>query len=44
MNMPLSLRFSESDWQRIARDWTAWWVGELERPMVVLECIERRTI
>ncbi len=39
--MPLDLRFSESDWDRVIRDWSAWWVGELDRPMVVLECIER---
>jgi 5-methyltetrahydrofolate--homocysteine methyltransferase len=38
--MPLNLRFSESDWQRVARDWGAWWAGELERPLVVLECLE----
>jgi hypothetical protein len=36
----LNLRFSESDWDRISRDWSAWWAGELDRPMVVLECIE----
>jgi len=38
--MPLSLRFSKSDWQRIACDWNAWWAGELERPLIVLECLE----
>jgi len=38
--MPLNLRFSESDWERIERDWSAWWAGELERPLVVLECVE----
>ncbi|MBE3066302.1 MAG: hypothetical protein IMZ73_02570 [Chloroflexi bacterium] len=40
--MSLSLRFSESDWERIVRDWSAWWAGELDRPLVVLECIERQ--
>lgn len=39
--MPLNLRFSESDWARIERDWSAWWAGALERPLVVFECIER---
>ncbi len=34
------LRFPESDWERIGRDWAAWWAGELARPLVVLECIE----
>jgi len=38
--MPLNLRFSESDWERIQRDWAAWWAGELELPLVVLECVE----
>jgi hypothetical protein len=31
------IRFTDSDWQRIARDWNAWWAGELDRPLVVLE-------
>jgi hypothetical protein len=35
--MTINIRFTESDWQRIARDWNAWWAGELERPLVVLE-------
>jgi hypothetical protein len=39
--MSLRLRFSDSDWERIERDWTAWWAGELERPIVVLECTGR---
>jgi hypothetical protein len=38
--MSLNLRFSESDWERIERDWSTWWAGELERPLVVLECVE----
>ncbi len=38
--MALNLRFTAADWERIARDWPAWWAGELERPMVVLECLE----
>lgn len=38
--MSLNLRFSESDWERIARDWSAWWTGDLSRPLVVLECIQ----
>jgi hypothetical protein len=38
--MSLHLRFSGSDWQRIRRDWNAWWTGELERPLLVVECLE----
>lgn len=39
--MNLNLHFTEADWERIERDWAAWWAGELERPMVVLECLQR---
>ena len=35
--MSINLHFSEQDWERIERDWSAWWAGELERPIVVLE-------
>lgn len=29
--------FTEHDWERIRRDWTAWWAGELDRPLVIVE-------
>jgi len=38
--MTVNIRFTESDWERIARDWNAWWAGELERPLVVLETVD----
>ena len=38
--MGLALRFSEERWQAVESSWTAWWAGELERPLVVLECVE----
>ena len=28
--------FTAREWARIQADWTAWWNGELERPLVVL--------
>ena len=28
------LQFDEEDWERTERNWTAWWEGELDRPMV----------
>lgn len=31
------IRFTASDWERIGRDWNAWWAGELDRPLVVIE-------
>jgi hypothetical protein len=36
----LSLRFPESRWEAVEHNWAAWWAGELERPLVVLECAE----
>jgi hypothetical protein len=38
--MSLHLRFNGSDWERIRRDWNTWWAGELDRPLLVVECIE----
>lgn len=32
-------QFDEADWARIERDWTQWWQGELDRPMVVIEAM-----
>jgi hypothetical protein len=36
----LSLHFPENGWEKISQNWSAWWAGELERPLIVLECIE----
>jgi len=35
--MPINIRFTDSDWERIERDWSAWWTHELERPLVMVE-------
>ena len=35
--MTYPLNFTEQDWERIELDWTAWWAGELDRPIVVVE-------
>lgn len=35
--MNIKLNFTQQDWERIERDWSAWWAGELERPLVVIE-------
>jgi 5-methyltetrahydrofolate--homocysteine methyltransferase len=35
--MTIQVRFTERDWERIERDWTAWWEGDLKRPLVVIE-------
>jgi hypothetical protein len=31
------LQFDDKDWDRIERNWTAWWHGETDRPMVMIE-------
>jgi hypothetical protein len=33
----IELHFAPRDWERLERDWTAWWDGELERPLVMIE-------
>ena len=38
--MAINVRFSPQDWARIERDWNAWWAGELQRPLVVLEVVD----
>ncbi len=38
--MSLDLRFSNPDWERIERDWGAWWENELDRPLVVIERLD----
>lgn len=35
--MSISLHFTDDDWARIARDWAAWWAGELPRPLIWIE-------
>jgi len=32
----IDVHFDSEDWQRLKRDWTAWWTGELARPMVTI--------
>ena len=39
--MSIELHFDDEDWERIERDWTAWWAGELARPMVMLQSVQR---
>jgi len=35
--MSIKINFTDEDWARIDRDWTAWWEGELDRPLVMIE-------
>jgi 5-methyltetrahydrofolate--homocysteine methyltransferase len=38
MKTPISFR--DEDWARLRRDWTAFWAGETNRPMVVIEQLD----
>jgi 5-methyltetrahydrofolate--homocysteine methyltransferase len=33
----IALDFRDRDWERSQRAWTAWWEGELDRPIVMIE-------
>jgi len=35
--MSVDIHFTDEDWNRVQQAWTSWWLGELERPMVVIE-------
>jgi hypothetical protein len=36
----MNIRFDERDWDRLDRNWTAFWQGELTRPLVLLSCAD----
>ena len=38
--MNAKVNFFQKDWERIKRDWTAWWHHEIDRPMVVVDVYE----
>ncbi len=33
----IEVTFGPEDWERLERTWTAWWAGELQRPLVMVE-------
>jgi 5-methyltetrahydrofolate--homocysteine methyltransferase len=37
--MSIDVRFTADDWRRVEQTWNAWWEGELERPIVIIEDI-----
>lgn len=37
INLPSPKAFTDEDWARVECDWAAWWAGELDRPMVVIQ-------
>lgn len=40
MSSERALRFAPRDWQRVMEAWSAWWAGELDRPLVLIEQID----
>ena len=38
--MSFQIHFTDEQWEHIERDWTAWWSGELERPLVMIHNLE----
>jgi hypothetical protein len=41
--MSLRLHFGPADWDRIERDYAAWWAHELDRPLVQITGVERES-
>ena len=37
--MGINIKFTDDDWDRIEKDWSAWWEGEIDRPMVMIESV-----
>ncbi len=42
--MPLQLSFGPQDWERLERDWTAWWNHDLARPLVLVNGYEPKGV
>lgn len=40
--MELNQHFLEDGWETVSKTWSAWWARELDRALVVLECIDPR--
>ncbi len=38
--MTVQVQYEAEDWERIAASWSAWWAGELERPIIMLQRYE----
>lgn len=37
--MAVDIHFTDKNWWAIERIWNAWWVGDLDRPLIVLETL-----
>ena len=38
--MSIDIHFRDEDWARLERNWSAWWAGELDRPLVIIERLD----
>ncbi len=38
--MSIAVHFTSEDWERHRQTWAAWWAGELDRPLVIIEGVE----
>jgi hypothetical protein len=38
--MSIKLNFDESRWSEVEKNWSAWWAGEIDRPMVILQTLD----
>jgi hypothetical protein len=38
--MDLELHFDEGRWSKVEKDWSAWWTGETDRSMVMLQTLD----
>ena len=34
--MSINIKYTDDDWARLEHSWSAWWAGEIDRPMVNL--------
>jgi len=40
--MGIDIRFTNEEWNRVEQNWRAWWAGELDRPLVMIERVGAR--
>ena len=38
----LNLHFDETRWETVRQAWATWWAGELDRPLIILQCVEHQ--
>jgi 5-methyltetrahydrofolate--homocysteine methyltransferase len=38
--MGINLNFDAGRWPKVEKDWSAWWAGELDRPLVMIQTLD----